>query len=86
MCPNAGFCDQLYKLAKAKKFRVNRIDPSFEPETEDFKQDWIGYSPLYVPIIKGETFNRYLFRVFTAAKQYCDVNGRTEKRRMRNIC
>ena len=74
MCPNAAFCDQLYKLAKAKKFRVNRIDPSFEPETEDYKQDWIGYNPLYVPIIKGETFNRYLFRVFTASKQYCDVN------------
>lgn len=74
MCPNAAFCEQLYQLAKAKGFRVNRIDPSFEPDSDSLRQDWIGFNPLYVPVIEGESFSRYLFRVFTASKQYCDVN------------
>lgn len=73
MCPNEAFCDELYEKAQAKNLKVNRVDPCVNPDGS-FKDDFIGFSPIYVPIIKGEKEDSYLFRVFTAAKLYADVN------------
>ena len=73
MCPNEAFCNELYDLVKAKGLKVNRIDPCVGEDGE-FKPDWIGFNPIYVPIVPGETTEAYLFRVFTAARLYSDVN------------
>lgn len=73
MCPNEAFSDELYKKAKAKKLRINRVDPCMN-EDGTHKEDFIGFSPIYVPVIEGESEDNYMFRVFTAAKLYADVN------------
>lgn len=73
MCPNEAFCNELYEKAKAKNLKVNRVDPCVNPDGS-FKEDFIGFSPIYVPLIKDEPEESYLFRVFTAAKLYADVN------------
>lgn len=73
MCPNKAFCDELYELSKAKGLRVNRIDPFADTSKVD-ENDIIGFSPIYVPLIDGESEEDYLFRVFTAAMLYADVN------------
>lgn len=73
MCPNKAFCDELYEKAKAKGLRVNRVDPCADIDGS-FKEDLIGFSPIYVPLIAGEEEDSYMFRVFTAAKLYADVN------------
>lgn len=71
-CPNAAYSDELYQLAKAKGFRVNRVDPMPDEKTGKLKDEWIGFNPLYVPL--EENHERYLDKVFTAAKLYSDVN------------
>ena len=73
MCPNKAFCDELYELVKAKGLRVNRIDPYAATSGVD-EDDIIGFSPIYVPLIENESEDDYLFRVFTAAMLYADVN------------
>lgn len=73
MCPNKAFCDELYDLIKAKGLRVNRIDP-FAASSGVDEEDIIGFSPIYVPLIDNESEDDYLFRVFTAAMLYADVN------------
>lgn len=73
MCPNEAFCDELYEKAKAKGLRVNRVDPCVDADGSH-KEDFVGFSPIYVPVVEGETEDSYLFRVFTAAKLYADVN------------
>lgn len=71
-CPNAAYSDELYQIAKAKGFRVNRVDPMPDEKTGKLKDEWIGFNPLYVPI--EDNHERYLDKVFTAAKLYSDVN------------
>lgn len=71
-CPNAAFADELYTIAKAKKHKVNRVDPALDEKTGTIKDDWIGFNPLYVPF--EEDKQRYFDKVFTAAKLYSDVN------------
>lgn len=73
MCPNEAFCDEMYALAKAKELKINRIDPCVNPDGS-LKEDSIGFSPIYTPIITGETTESYFFRVFTAARLYSDTN------------
>ena len=73
MCPNEAFADELYKKAKAKGHRINRVDPCLNPDGTH-KEDFVGFSPIYVPLIEGEDEDSYMFRVFTAAKLYADVN------------
>lgn len=73
MCPNEAFCDELYEKAKAKGLRINRVDPCVDADG-NFKEDFVGFSPIYVPLIEGEEEDSYMFRVFTAAKLYADVN------------
>lgn len=71
-CPNAAYADELYRIAKAKGFRVNRVDPMPDEKTGKLKDEWIGFNPLYVPLEADH--ERYLDKVFTAAKLYSDVN------------
>lgn len=71
-CPNAAFADELYQIAKAKRFRVNRVDPMPDERTGELKAEFIGFNPLYVPLDNNQ--QRYLDKVFTAAKLYADVN------------
>lgn len=73
MCPNDAFADELYEKSKAKGLRVNRVDPSLTPEGTH-KEEFVGFSPIYVPLVDGEEEDSYMFRVFTAAKLYADVN------------
>lgn len=73
MCPNEAFCMELYDLAKAKELKVNLVDPCASMDGP-LKDEIVGFSPIYVPIIEGEEESSYLFRVFTAAKLYADVN------------
>lgn len=73
MCPNDAFADELYEKAKAKGLRINRVDPSLNPDGTH-KEDFVGLSPIYVPLVEGEEEDSYMFRVFTAAKLYADVN------------
>ena len=71
-CPNAAYADELYQIAKAKGFRVNRVDPMPDEKTGKLKDEWIGFNPLYVPLEADH--ERYIDKVFTAAKLYSDVN------------
>lgn len=71
-CPNAAYADELYQIAKAKGFRVNRVDPMPDEKTGRLKDEWIGFNPLYVPL--DDDKDRYIDKVFTAAKLYSDVN------------
>jgi len=71
-CPNQRYSDQLYKIAKAKGFRVNRVDPMPDKNTKSMKTEFIGFNPLYVPP-ETDKYD-YLDKVFTAAKLYADVN------------
>ena len=71
-CPNAAFADELYQIAKAKRFRVNRVDPMPDERTGTLKNEFIGFNPIYVPLDNNQ--QRYLDKVFTAAKLYSDVN------------
>lgn len=71
-CPNAAYADELYQIAKAKRLRVNRVDPMPDERTGAIKDEFIGFNPLYVPLDNDQ--QRYFDKVFTAAKLYADVN------------
>lgn len=52
VAPNEGLADDVYRLAKNRGFKVNRIDPILVNEKQ--KEDFIGINPLFVsPTITG---------------------------------
>lgn len=51
--PNAAFADEIYEMATARKFPVNRVDPILTAEGMQ-KDDFIGFNPLYTsPLLSG---------------------------------
>lgn len=52
VAPNESLADDVYKLAKNRGFKVNRIDPILVNEEQ--KEDFIGINPLFIsPSITG---------------------------------
>ncbi|WP_459195648.1 type IV secretory system conjugative DNA transfer family protein [Wukongibacter baidiensis] len=47
IAPDDSLTDNVYKLAKAKGFNVNRVDPKPNPDGTK-KEDFIGFNPLYI--------------------------------------
>lgn len=73
MAPDASMLDKVYKLAKARGFHVNRIDPSVNDKGE-FKEGFIGYNPLFIePEISKVQDRTYIIAVDHRASVYRDV-------------
>lgn len=47
IAPNASLADEIYELAVARGFRVNRVDPALD-ETGRHKPGFVGFNPLYI--------------------------------------
>lgn len=53
VAPNAAWADEVYELAAARGFEVNRIDP-FPDEDDNPKKGFKGFNPLFVsPTLRG---------------------------------
>lgn len=48
MAPDDDILDKVYKLAKARGVKVNRMDPTVL-KSGRFKDDFIGFNPFYIP-------------------------------------
>lgn len=73
MAPDASMLDKVYKLAKARGFKVNRIDPSVN-EKGEFKEGFIGFNPLFIsPEIANVQDRNYVIAVDHRASVYRDV-------------
>lgn len=49
IAPNAALADEIYELAVAKGFKVNRIDPMpLHKETGELKPGYTGFNPIYI--------------------------------------
>lgn len=47
MAPNSSFSDEIYKLAKNKGLKINRLDPTLTPDGK-LKEGFVGFNPLYI--------------------------------------
>lgn len=47
MAPNASLADEIYGLAAARGFKVNRVDPTLD-ENGRHKPGFVGFNPLYI--------------------------------------
>lgn len=70
MAPNASLADEIYGLASARGFKVNRVDPTLDGDGRH-KPGFIGFNPLYVS--PGLTPLQRTIEIVNKARTFADV-------------